>query len=128
MGDRHVVGMRSHEGGETLYLYSHWGGEDQERTIALAIARANGRWHDEAYANRIFISHIIGNDWDKETGYGLSVAWYATPDYDYIYEIDWADRMVYRLELDEYGKILPDYSSYPFDTFIAQFATEGVMV
>lgn len=33
------------------------------------------RWGDGTYATRIFISQIIGNEWDKETGFGISGAY-----------------------------------------------------
>ena len=128
MGDRNVVGIRQ-PGADTLYLYSHWGGEDQENTLAGALVAAMSRWDDDAYATRILVSHYVAEDWRKETGYGLMVGSFPDPDYDYIYEVDWSDRMVYRVQLDEQSNPMPhgdgDYS-YPFNVFIGEhFGKDG---
>jgi hypothetical protein len=41
--------------------------------LADAVIAARPRWNDPAYATRIAISQIIGNDWNMETGFGLHV-------------------------------------------------------
>jgi hypothetical protein len=41
--------------------------------LADAVIAARPRWNDPAYATRIAISNIIGNDWNMETGFGLHV-------------------------------------------------------
>jgi hypothetical protein len=41
--------------------------------LADAVIAARPRWSDPAYATRIAISQIIGNDWNMETGFGLHV-------------------------------------------------------
>jgi hypothetical protein len=41
--------------------------------LADAVIAARPRWNDPAYATRIAISQIIGNQWDMETGFGLHV-------------------------------------------------------
>ena len=115
MGDRNVVGIRQ-PGAETLYLYSHWGGEDQESTLAGALVASMSRWDDQAYATRILVSHYIAEDWKKETGYGLSVGWYAQPDYDYIYEVNWTTEVVHKMDLDG-----AELEQYPFKQFIGEY-------
>ena len=94
MGDRAVYGFKSD--GHTLFLYAQWGGADQLITMQEAIRKAEPRWKnvhgmpaDPAYATRIATSHIIGDDWARETGYGLSIDTFCQPDYDYAYVVDW---------------------------------------
>jgi len=97
MGDRSVVGFRENKDTPTIYLYSHWGGEAQEGKLILALLKAEPRWQDSAYATRICISELIGNDWSEETGYGISVDTFSMPDYDFIYLVEWETGVVYKL-------------------------------
>jgi len=73
MGDRATFVIEQ-ENGQSIYLYSHWGGEGMMDTVAHALNVARPRWSDESYATRIFISQIIGSEWSSETGYGLSTS------------------------------------------------------
>ena len=41
--------------------------------LADAVIKARPRWNDPAYATRIAISHIVGDQWNMETGFGLHV-------------------------------------------------------
>lgn len=52
-------------------LYSHWGETNWRQDLAMALAKAEPRWTDQNYGARIVVSQLIGEDWDKETGYGL---------------------------------------------------------
>jgi hypothetical protein len=52
-------------------LYSHWGETSWREDLALALSKAEPRWTDQNYAARIVVSQLIGDQWDKETGYGL---------------------------------------------------------
>lgn len=60
-------------GGDTIVLYSHWGGHNMLANLAEAVAKAQPRWSDPSYATRIAISHMIGDGWSFETGWGLQV-------------------------------------------------------
>jgi hypothetical protein len=71
MGDRANFGFRQ-EDDSIIFLYGHWAGEGMMSTLANAIAKARPRWGDESYATRICISQIIGDQWDQETGWGIS--------------------------------------------------------
>lgn len=73
MGDRANFGVK--QGNDTVYLYAHWGGYQMMNTLASALAavKAYGRLSDEAYATRILFSNIIGDAWNQELGYGISV-------------------------------------------------------
>jgi hypothetical protein len=72
MGDRANFGFKQ-SNGETIILYGHWAGHDMLKNLAKAVETARPRWIDEAYATRIVVSQLVGNDWTSETGWGLSV-------------------------------------------------------
>jgi hypothetical protein len=72
MGDRANFGFRQ-SNGETIVLYGHWAGYDMLANLASAVSAARGRWTDESYATRIAVSQLVGDEWNKETGWGLSV-------------------------------------------------------
>jgi hypothetical protein len=55
-------------------LYSHWGETFWRSDLAMALDKAKPRWSDPAYGVRITISHLIGDQWNSETGYGLFVS------------------------------------------------------
>ena len=59
--------------GETIVLYGHWAGYKMLESLAEAVAKAQGRWSDPAYATRMVISQMIGDGWSMETGWGLHV-------------------------------------------------------
>lgn len=59
------------QGDNFITLYSHWGGGTKMQDLANAILTAEPRWDDTGYATKIMISVLIGEDWNKEIGYGL---------------------------------------------------------
>jgi hypothetical protein len=73
MGSRTQWIIKEDQSGNAIHLYSHNGGEDKFADTQRAIARAQSRWSDTSYGARIFISQVIGNDWDSETGFGIAV-------------------------------------------------------
>ena len=72
MGDRANFGFVQ-SNGETIVLYGHWAGHNMLGKLADAVIKARPRWNDESYATRIVISQLIGDQWNMETGWGLSV-------------------------------------------------------
>ena len=54
-----------------ITLYSHWGETRWREDLAVALDKARGRWDDPSYGIRIVVSQLIGDQWNKETGYGL---------------------------------------------------------
>ena len=117
MGDRAVFGFKSE--GHILFLYSHWGGDEQLLTMQQAIRKAEPRWGDPDYATRIAVSHIIGEQWGSETGYGLSIDTFIQPDYDYAYVVDWETRTVETIDTwQEPGEHTPG-PKQSFDKFLA---------
>ena len=59
--------------GESIVLYGHWAGYNMLHNLAEAAIKAQNRWSDPSYATRIAISHMIGEGWAMETGWGLAV-------------------------------------------------------
>lgn len=102
MGDRSVVGFRDNAESPTLYLYSHWSGTGMFAALGDALTYASARWKDPAYATRICVSQIIGDAWNKETGFGLSVGHYTWPDVETIPVVSWNEGRVdiYRHQWD----------------------------
>ena len=72
MGDRAMAEIKT-EGG-SLYVYTHWGGNELPRKAEAAIARAKPRWDDLPYATRIIVDQLTIEGRDEETGFGLMLA------------------------------------------------------
>lgn len=72
MGSRTEWIIKEDNSGNAVHLYSHWGGESKFEDTQAALAKAEPRWHDSSYGARIFISQIIGNHWESETGFGIA--------------------------------------------------------
>lgn len=116
MGDRFVVGFRATKESEPIWLYSHWGGAERTFDIAKALEASRPRWTDAAYATRIAVSQIVGNNWDEETGFGLSAGGrnFCMPDYSDVHLITWETRMV-EIQTEE-GKYI---DAMDFDSFLS---------
>jgi len=131
MGDRANVGIRGTDG-NTIFLYLHWGGLDRHELVANGLAHAMERDGDESYFTRIFISRIIGTDWNKATGVGMSINklsaigedYYDVPVYDYltkkvsVHKERWDVAGCY-IDLD------PEWV-YTRDEYLAEYAVRGV--
>lgn len=72
MGDRANFGFVQ-PNGNTIVLYGHWAGYNMLGRLADAVIEARPRWNDTSYGTRIAISQIIGDQWNEETGWGLTV-------------------------------------------------------
>lgn len=81
--------------GKSLFLYSHWGGEDKFADTQRAIRKAAPRlsMDDFSYALRTFVSQIIGDGWDGDTGYGLSFVNEFEEEYSPV-KVDFTNRTV----------------------------------
>lgn len=125
MGDRAVAGFRSKSGEseKTIYLYQHWSGEGQIEYFSNALLNAMPRWTDASYATRIMVSHLVGDQWTSETGFGLYVGGTSHgADYAYILIADFQAQAVLVCDNND-----SDYeiASIPFDEFIQN---AGVLV
>lgn len=72
MGDRANFGFVQ-PNGNMIVLYGHWAGHNMLSNLAYAVEAARPRWTDPAYATRIAISKLIGEEWDQELSWGLHV-------------------------------------------------------
>lgn len=72
MGARTTWAIKTEEGDAVTWLYSHWGGDSKLEDTREALSKAEPRWSDSTYGARIFISQIIGANWDSETGFGIT--------------------------------------------------------
>jgi hypothetical protein len=95
--------------GHAINLYSHWGGGTAYKDLALALEKAEPRWQDISYGIRIAISQIIGDYWNQETGYGLSVDTLGEEEYDTLV-VDFPNQVV------SDGKL-----TWNFEAFIKEF-------
>lgn len=58
---------------QVIYLYTHWGAEELEKTLAESLDRARERWDDEPYLARIIFTDMTADVGRDLTGYGLGV-------------------------------------------------------
>lgn len=72
MGARTTWEIRTYKDSPSIYLYSHWGGETKWEDTIEAMKACEPRWGDPSYGARIFISTIVGNQWESETGFGIT--------------------------------------------------------
>jgi hypothetical protein len=101
MGDRANFGIRQNDG-NIIFVYGHWAGEGMLAKFANALDHVQnvGRIDDQAYANRIIISQLVGESWSGDLGWGVTVNYLAdnehkVPVYDFalrevtLYDYDW---------------------------------------
>ena len=87
MGARTTWAIKTEEGDAVVWLYSHWGGDSKFEDTQRALAKAEPRWHDSTYGARIFISQIIGDQWDSETGFGITTGTLDNVPFEESYEL-----------------------------------------
>ena len=115
MGDRIAFGFRADKDEPVIWLYSHWGGASRYSDLANALSSAMPRWEDASYSTRIAMSTIIGDDWNKETGYGVSVGKRCgiELDYDEAPIVNWYNKTV-TIESERDGTVHVDYGFHAF--------------
>jgi hypothetical protein len=125
MGDRCVIGFKADKDATPIFLYSHWGGGDQYRDVERAIAAASCRAADDpAYATRIAISQIVGNNWCEETGFGISAGHnsFCQPDYDETMIITWEARTIEIVSSEDSTIVYQRHSFEMFGTLLSSAA------
>jgi hypothetical protein len=133
VGDRANFGFVQ-PNGNTIVLYGHWAGAQMLGRLADAVIAARPRWNDPAYATRISISQIIGNDWNMETGFGLHVNEIADNEHK-IAIIDWDQQTFSLHEEDDFrntdNKVrgMKNEAIFTMDlsTFCEKYAMEGML-
>jgi hypothetical protein len=134
------VGNRANFGfvqpnGNTIVLYGHWAGHQMLGKLADAVIAARPRWNDPAYATRISISQIIGNDWSMETGFGLHVNEISDNEHK-IAIVDWEQQTFSLHEEDDFrnteNKVrgMKNEAIFTMDlsTFCEKYALEEMLV
>lgn len=121
MGDRANFGFKQ-SSGETIVLYGHWAGYQMLSKLSHAVEQARPRWTDESYATRICISQLVGEDWNSETGWGLSVNRILDNEHK-IPVIDWANQTFTLFEED----LTTEVFSLSLDNFCTKYS-QPVMV
>jgi hypothetical protein len=92
MGDRASVGVKNF--GETVYLYTHWGGTELAEVVKGALDRGRARWDDGAYLGRIVFEDMIDGQDDRggTTGFGIMAS--PTGEEDPLIVLDCAKKTV----------------------------------
>ena len=116
MGDRANFGFKDSKD-NTVFLYGHWAGHQMLANLANAVQKAQPRWDDESYATRIAISQLIGEEWNKETGWGISVNSILDNEHK-IPVIDWRNRTFTLYEEDLETKVF----SLSLDDFCTKYS------
>jgi hypothetical protein len=124
MGDRFVIGFKADKDATPIFLYSHWGGSDQYRDAERAISAASGRVDDPAYATRIAISQIVGNNWSDETGFGITAGHntFCRPDYDEMMIITWETKTIEIVSSEDSTIVYQRHSFEMFGTLLSSAA------
>ena len=71
MGARINFIFRESEDKPAVVLYSHWGQDEWQRDIAMALNHARPRWGDTSYLTRMVISYLMQDSILDETGFGI---------------------------------------------------------
>jgi hypothetical protein len=128
MGDRANFGFQQ-SNGDVLYLYGHWAGHQMMGQLATALeaVKGEGREKDEAYANRIAISQIIGENWKNPLGWGITVNTLADNEHT-VPVVDWANDTVKLFDHDWKTSTLADLPKVTFtlEGFINKFSLATV--
>ena len=122
MGDRTNTIFRM-ENGSDVVLYQHNGGYQMMHNLATALDASRSRWNDEPYATRIIISNLIGDNWQGETGYGIST--YIMDNEHSVPVVDFSDHTValYDFEWSNFGCELKNQKfRMPFGEFVKKFS------
>jgi hypothetical protein len=122
MGDRANFGFRDRKG-DTVFLYGHWAGHRMLEQLADAVAAAEPRWGDESYATRIAISRLVGEEWQSETGWGISVNQLADNEHK-VPIINWAAKTFTLMEED----LTTEVFSISLEAFVDKYCSQLSMV
>ena len=122
MGDRANFGFKDSKG-DTLYLYGHWAGHRMLENLADAVAAAEPRWTDESYATRIAISRLVGDEWQSETGWGLTINALADNEHK-VPVIDWNGKEFILMEEDLQTEVF----RMPLGNFVTKYSSQPSMV
>ena len=122
MGDRANFGFRDSKE-NIVFLYGHWAGHNMLQNLADAVQIAHPRWTDEAYATRIAISQMIGDEWRSETGWGIYINQLGDNEHK-VPIIDWKNKTFTLMEEDLKTVVF----STSLEAFVAKYCSQLSMV
>jgi hypothetical protein len=123
MGDRANFGLRQNDG-NIIFVYGHWAGAGMLAKFANALdyVQDAGRIDDQAYANRIIISQLVGEEWSGTLGWGVTVNYLADNEHK-VPVFDFATREVTLYEADWKSGVLTDsIVTFSLNEFIRKYA------
>jgi hypothetical protein len=100
-----------------VVLYSHWGQDEWQRDLAMALNHSKPRWGDSSYATRMMISYFIQDSVLEETGFGI----YSVSGNDY----DLGDQTIV---IDLIKHTVTDTVPVKWDKFIQAYLPEHAVV
>lgn len=76
MGNRATFVIEQNETDAPIFIYGHRAGYQMMDTLAAALDHAKDRIDigDPGYATRMIFSHMVGDNWASEYGWGLSTS------------------------------------------------------
>lgn len=96
-----------------VVLYSHWGEDEWQRDLAMALHHSKPRWIDASYATRMMISYLTQDSVLEETGFGIyAVNMDDCQMYDTTVVVDFNTKTIYELGSDTHVK---------WDLFVAAY-------
>lgn len=119
MGNRANFGIKIDEK-NVIFVYQHWAPTKLFKQYANALKAALPRikFEDIPYSTRILISQIVGDDWNSETGYGISLNEILHNEH-HIVIVDLTTKIVHLYDgVDLERKIV----SWGIDKFVAKYA------
>jgi hypothetical protein len=122
MGDRANFGFRDRNE-NIIFLYGHWAGYKMLEQLGNALVKAQPRWNDESYATRICVSQLVNAEWDRETGWGLSVNELGDNEHK-VPVVDWHNKKVTLFEEDLQTEVF----SMELGAFAQKYSSQLVMV
>ena len=122
MGDRANFGFRDSKE-NIVFLYGHWAGYRMLENLANAVSAAEPRWSDEAYATRIAISHLIKDEWQSETGWGIYINQLGDNEHK-VPIIDWKNKTFTLMEEDLETVVF----STSLNAFVSKYCSQPSMV
>jgi len=102
MGDRANVKIKE-PNGNNIYIYTHWEGTEWPELLQQALYKAESRWDDPAYLQRVLITEMCKGAGDDITGYGVSSSM-GDNEHD-IMEVDVEAKKVRKLSAAGWGKV-----------------------
>ena len=127
MGDRANFGMKQTDG-NTVFLYSHWGGHEMLAGFAEALdkMRVARREDDDAYGTRIIIDSLTGLS-GGDLGFGITVNRVVDNEHSVpVYDFNTQTVSLYEYSINDIGET-PKFTM-SLDSFIAKFGKHAALV